>query len=174
MKPSCPFAGELATDGARAWIRRSSLSRCERRQNEQRHRACLRDARSRIQTRGFRDDADNRSDGQGAARPDRRRHDGRQKRAGRGAGRHGRGREGPSEEGACRSQQEGRTRDRRGCGRSARRGATGALVEVNCETDFVGRNENFGNFAQEVAQCDRPQQGRLGRGVSGREVAGQR
>jgi elongation factor Ts len=28
----------------------------------------------------------------------------------------------------------------------------GVLVEVNCETDFVGRNENFRNFAQDVAK----------------------
>jgi len=31
-------------------------------------------------------------------------------------------------------------------------GNTGVLVEVNCETDFVGRNENFRNFATEVAK----------------------
>ena len=31
-------------------------------------------------------------------------------------------------------------------------GNTGVLVEVNCETDFVGRNENFRNFAQQVAE----------------------
>jgi len=31
-------------------------------------------------------------------------------------------------------------------------GDTGVLVEVNCETDFVGRNENFQNFAREVAK----------------------
>src|SRR3954469_16299514 len=31
-------------------------------------------------------------------------------------------------------------------------GNTGVLVEVNCETDFVGRNENFRNFADEVAK----------------------
>lgn len=31
-------------------------------------------------------------------------------------------------------------------------GNTGVLVEVNCETDFVGRNENFRNFAGEVAK----------------------
>jgi elongation factor Ts len=31
-------------------------------------------------------------------------------------------------------------------------GQVGVLVEVNCETDFVGRNENFRNFAAEVAQ----------------------
>ena len=30
-------------------------------------------------------------------------------------------------------------------------GNTGVLVEVNCETDFVGRNENFRKFADEVA-----------------------
>jgi elongation factor Ts len=29
----------------------------------------------------------------------------------------------------------------------------GVLVEVNCETDFVGRNENFRNFAQQVAEA---------------------
>lgn len=31
-------------------------------------------------------------------------------------------------------------------------GNTGALVEINCETDFVGRNENFQRFAAEVAK----------------------
>ncbi|HKO00188.1 MAG TPA: translation elongation factor Ts [Thermoanaerobaculia bacterium] len=31
-------------------------------------------------------------------------------------------------------------------------GTTGVLVEVNCETDFVGKNEQFRNFAQEVAK----------------------
>src|SRR6185295_12040313 len=31
-------------------------------------------------------------------------------------------------------------------------GNVGVLVEVNCETDFVGRNENFRNFAVEVAK----------------------
>lgn len=31
-------------------------------------------------------------------------------------------------------------------------GNVGVLVEVNCETDFVGRNENFRNFAQQVAE----------------------
>ncbi|HSP34662.1 MAG TPA: translation elongation factor Ts, partial [Thermoanaerobaculia bacterium] len=31
-------------------------------------------------------------------------------------------------------------------------GSTGVLVEVNCETDFVGRNENFRKFAGEVAK----------------------
>ncbi len=31
-------------------------------------------------------------------------------------------------------------------------GRTGAIVEVNCETDFVGRNENFVRFANEVAK----------------------
>lgn len=30
-------------------------------------------------------------------------------------------------------------------------GNTGVLVEVNCETDFVGRNEGFRKFADEVA-----------------------
>ena len=32
-------------------------------------------------------------------------------------------------------------------------GNIGVLVEVNCETDFVGRNENFRNFAQQVAEA---------------------
>jgi elongation factor Ts len=31
-------------------------------------------------------------------------------------------------------------------------GNIGVIVEVNCETDFVGRNENFQNFAKEVAK----------------------
>src|SRR4029077_7948475 len=31
-------------------------------------------------------------------------------------------------------------------------GKVGALVEVNCETDFVARNEEFVAFAQSVAQ----------------------
>jgi elongation factor Ts len=31
-------------------------------------------------------------------------------------------------------------------------GQRGVLVEVNCETDFVGRNEHFVKFAQEVAR----------------------
>jgi elongation factor Ts len=31
-------------------------------------------------------------------------------------------------------------------------GSKGVLVEVNCETDFVGRNENFRNFASDVAK----------------------
>jgi len=30
-------------------------------------------------------------------------------------------------------------------------GRIGALVEVNCETDFVARNEEFQNFVKEVA-----------------------
>ena len=30
---------------------------------------------------------------------------------------------------------------------------TGALVEVNCETDFVAKNDDFNNFAREVAQA---------------------
>src|SRR5471032_3003797 len=29
--------------------------------------------------------------------------------------------------------------------------SVGVLVEVNCETDFVGRNENFRRFADDVA-----------------------
>lgn len=32
-------------------------------------------------------------------------------------------------------------------------GNTGVLVEVNCETDFVGRNENFREFATDVAKA---------------------
>jgi elongation factor Ts len=31
-------------------------------------------------------------------------------------------------------------------------GRTGAIVEVNCETDFVARNEEFGTFARQVAE----------------------
>ncbi|MDE3012161.1 MAG: elongation factor Ts [Pseudomonadota bacterium] len=32
-------------------------------------------------------------------------------------------------------------------------GKTGALVEVNCETDFVGKNEDFVGFAKGIAQA---------------------
>ena len=32
-------------------------------------------------------------------------------------------------------------------------GNTGVLVEVNCETDFVGRTDNFRNFAEDVAKA---------------------
>lgn len=32
-------------------------------------------------------------------------------------------------------------------------GSTGVLVEVNCETDFVGRTDNFRNFAADVAKA---------------------
>lgn len=35
--------------------------------------------------------------------------------------------------------------------RSANGGKTAALVEVNCETDFVARNDDFSNFAGEIA-----------------------
>src|SRR5512140_147434 len=31
-------------------------------------------------------------------------------------------------------------------------GNTGVLVEVNCETDFVGRTDQFKNFANDVAK----------------------
>ena len=31
-------------------------------------------------------------------------------------------------------------------------GKVGVLVEVNCETDFVGRNENFRKFAEDLAR----------------------
>src|SRR5687768_13870186 len=31
-------------------------------------------------------------------------------------------------------------------------GQTGAIVEVNCETDFVAKNHDFRTFAAEVAQ----------------------
>ena len=42
-------------------------------------------------------------------------------------------------------------------------GTTGAVVEVNAETDFVGRNEKFQAFAAEVAK--------LALGISGDDVA---
>ena len=31
-------------------------------------------------------------------------------------------------------------------------GKTGALIEVNCETDFVARNEDFQSFVAELAE----------------------
>ena len=35
-------------------------------------------------------------------------------------------------------------------------GKIGVLVEVDCETDFVARNEQFRDFAREVALCTWP------------------
>jgi elongation factor Ts len=32
-------------------------------------------------------------------------------------------------------------------------GTTGVMVEINCETDFTGRNENFTNFVKQVAEA---------------------
>jgi elongation factor Ts len=32
-------------------------------------------------------------------------------------------------------------------------GTTGVIVEINCETDFTGRNENFTNFVKQVAEA---------------------
>src|ERR1700678_4003508 len=37
-------------------------------------------------------------------------------------------------------------------GRVAADGKTGALVEVNCETDFVARNEDFIGFGKDLAK----------------------
>ena len=37
---------------------------------------------------------------------------------------------------------------------------TAAMVEVNCETDFVAKNDDFRAFAAEIAQIDRPRQPR--------------
>ncbi len=51
---------------------------------------------------------------------------------------------------------EPRGRRRRGCGTSSRPdGKLGAIIEVNCETDFVAKNEDFLAFARNLAEPGR-------------------
>jgi elongation factor Ts len=45
-----------------------------------------------------------------------------------------------------------RARDRRGRGRRLRGGTAGAMIEVNCETDFVTKNDDFIAFANKLAK----------------------
>ena len=45
-------------------------------------------------------------------------------------------------------------------------GKLGAIVEVNCETDFVAKNDDFLGFARSLAELvDAEQPGRRGRAV---------
>ena len=100
--------------------------------------------------------------------------DGLQKGADRSQRRPGRGRRHPP--------QEGRRHGRQKAGREAKEGVIaqyihpggtlGVLVEVNCETDFVARNETFRAFCDEVAQqTGRRSQARTSKPTASRQVA---
>src|ERR1700690_4397433 len=52
------------------------------------------------------------------------------------------------------------------------RGNTGALVEVNSETDFVARNDTFKSFAKESATLALDSGGDLGRLLGARMASG--
>ena len=117
---------------------------------------------------------DHRCAGEGAAREDRRRHDGLQEGAGRDRGRYrGRGRL-AAQEGPGRRREEGRPRRRRRPGRRRHRGhASARVVEVNAETDFVARNEPFQDFVRSVAELALGARRRR-RGAEGAAVPGHR
>ena len=91
---------------------------------------------------------------QGAAREDRRRHDGLQEGAGRGAGRRREGARLPAREGARRGGEEGGARGQRRARRLVhpRRAARSACsIEVNCETDFVARTPSSRQLVKDLA-----------------------
>ena len=95
---------------------------------------------------------DHRRDRQGAARAHRRRHDGLQEGAGRDQRRHGSrdrlaAHQGPRQA----AKKSGRTAAE-GLVGVAVQGTMGAAVEVNSETDFVAKNEQFQEFVRNVAQ----------------------
>ena len=83
---------------------------------------------------------------------DRRRHDGLQEGARRDRRRHGSRRRLAAHEGPLQGRQEGRPRCRRRSGRRRADGTKGAVVEVNSETDFVARNEQFQGLVKMIAK----------------------
>src|SRR6185437_10084232 len=90
-----------------------------------------------------------RRDGQGTARALRRRHDGMQARAHRKQGRSRYLDRVAAQAGSGQGRQESQPCRRRRPHRAPRKAA---LVEVNSETDFVAKDENFLKFADEVAK----------------------
>ena len=79
-----------------------------------------------------------------------------------------------AQEGPRRRRQEGRPRRRRRAGRRRRRAATcGALVEVNAETDFVARNEQFQDFVRQRRRAGARRRRRY-RALEGRALSRQR
>jgi hypothetical protein len=96
--------------------------------------------------------------GQGAARAHRRRHDGVQEGTRRDRRRHRRGHRGHAQVRSGQGGEEGRAHRRRRRHRAAhrRRRRRGVMVEVNSETDFVAKDENFKAFADAVADAASP------------------
>ena len=91
---------------------------------------------------------------QGAARPHRRGHDGVQAALEEAGGDAEKAVEILRVKGQAKAAKRGERAGGRGHGRAATSTSTaqvGALVEVNCETDFVARNEEFLKFAREIA-----------------------
>ena len=100
-----------------------------------------------------------RKHGRRTARQDRRADDGMQEGADRSRRRHGQGR-GAAARQARQQGRQGRVahhRRRRGRARSST-ATTGALVEVNCETDFVAKNDDFLAFANGARRARRREQ----------------
>ena len=93
-----------------------------------------------------------RDHGEGPARQDRRGHDGLQEGADRDQRRHGSRHRLAAQEGHFQGRQEGRPRRRRRPGGRRLGAGTGALVEVNAETDFVARNESSRPSSKAVAK----------------------
>ena len=109
--------------------------------------------RSARLTGGANHAGDHRCPGEGPAREDRRRHDGLQEGADRDRRRRGSRGGLAAQEGAGRRGQALGPRRRRGAGRRRLRAAgCAAMVEVNAETDFVARNEQFQAFVEAVAK----------------------
>ena len=99
-----------------------------------------------------------REHGDGTAPAHRAGHDGMQEGADRSGRRHGEGRGAAADQERRQGVEGGRPRrgGRRDRPVSSRRREVGAMVEVNCETDFVASNDDFRAFAGEVAQSSSP------------------
>jgi ribosomal protein S2/translation elongation factor Ts len=92
-----------------------------------------------------------RKHGRRAARQDRRPHDGVQEGADRGRRQHGQGRGAAARQARQQGRQGRLPHHRRRRGRRQHRRHTGALLEVNCETDFVTKNDSFIALANAAA-----------------------
>ena len=93
--------------------------------------------------------------GEGTAREDRRADDGMQEGADRGRRRHGQGRGDPARSRAAtrRARWPAASRPKASSAPAYRGGRqAGALVEVNCETDFVAKNEDFLALVAKLAE----------------------
>ena len=114
-----------------------------------------------------------RKHGRRAARQDRCPDDGVQEGPDRGRRRHGARRGDPARQARQQGRQGLVAHHGRRRGRGCRQRHQGALVEVNCETDFVSKNDDFLAFSQCRGRTDRrAQPGRRGRAVGVAAVAG--